>query len=380
MSIPQRVTEAFHRILGGAPTLLVRAPGRVNLIGEHTDYNDGFVLPMAISRAVWIALSPRTDRRVVVHSLDFGETLVVDLARVERGRGWGEYIKGVAWALEQAGSNLRGWQGVVAGDVPIGAGLSSSAALELAVARAFAEVSRLTWAGRAMALLAQRAEREWVGVPCGIMDQLISAVGRAGHALLIDCRTLETRYVPLPDGVSVVVMDTGTRRRVSDSAYQERRRECSVAAQRLGVSSLRDLSEEQLTGPGNRLSGSLLRRARHVISENARTLAAAEAMVRGDAGTLGSLMDASHRSLRDDYQVSSPELDAIVACAWRESACLGARLTGAGFGGCAIALVRSLEVEEFTSHVTAAYAKMTGLTPSLFVCAASEGADVSPIG
>src|SRR5215213_4256792 len=237
------VVRAFEERFGEPPAWVARAPGRVNLIGEHTDYNDGFVLPMAIDRAVWIALRPRADRHVEVHSLDFNETGSFSLAQLGGCEGgWIEYVRGMAWALEKKDRKLPGWEGVTAGDVPIGAGLSSSAAMELATARAFAAVSGFAWDTREMALLAQKAENGWVGVHCGVMDQMISAAGEAGHALLIDCRSLETRPVPLPPGTSVVILDTATRRGLVDSAYNERRRATANAAAALEVPALRDVS------------------------------------------------------------------------------------------------------------------------------------------
>ncbi|MGD8997542.1 MAG: galactokinase family protein, partial [Anaerolineae bacterium] len=220
MSLQGAITRKFERRFEAPPALVVRAPGRVNLIGEHTDYNDGFVLPMAIDRAIWIALRSRRDGKVRVHSLDFDETASFALHSLQNtGAGWAEYLKGVAWALQEEGYSLAGWEGVLAGDVPRGAGLSSSAALELAAARAFAAVSDLPWDAAKMAKLCQRAENEWVGMKCGIMDQMIAAAGQAGHALLIDCRSLETELVPLPPETVVVVLDTATRRGLIDSAY-----------------------------------------------------------------------------------------------------------------------------------------------------------------
>ncbi|HEX8317480.1 galactokinase, partial [Longimicrobium sp.] len=237
-----RVTREFEARFGEPPACVARAPGRVNLIGEHTDYNDGFVLPMAIDRAVWIALRPCADRGVTVHSLDFAETRSFSLATLGCSEGgWIEYLRGMAWALEKKDRNLAGWEGVTAGDVPIGAGLSSSAAMELATARAFCAVSGFAWDAREMALLAQKAENGWVGVHCGVMDQMISAAGEEGHALLIDCRSLETRSVPLPPGTAVVILDTATRRGLVDSAYNERRRDTASAAAALAVPALRDV-------------------------------------------------------------------------------------------------------------------------------------------
>ena len=362
----------------GAPAIFVaRGPGRVNLIGDHTDYNDGFVLPMAIDRAVWIALRPRRDGRVSVHSLDFGETREFDPASGTRGDGgWVEYVRGVAWALRDSGRAVCGWDGVTMGDVPVGAGLSSSAALELASARAFSASCGLAWEPSAMALLAQRAENEWVGVNCGIMDQLISAAGEAGHAMLIDCRTLETRAVPLPAGTAVVVLDTATRRGLVGTAYNERRTQCETAAAVFGVTALRDVDVETFARRAPELDAVTCRRARHVITENARVQDAATALAAGDVHTVGRLMTASHASLRDDFEVSRDELDIMADVAEAHSGCYGARMTGAGFGGCAVALVDGAATADFSRAVASEYEKTTGLRPSIYVCAAAEGASV----
>ena len=379
-----RVLMEFERRMGQRPAILARAPGRVNLIGDHTDYNDGFVLPMAIDRAVWIALRARDDGRVSAYSLDFGEEATFAVSDTTRGNeGWVEYVRGVAWTVgafaQREGASLRGWEGVLAGNVPLGAGLSSSAALELATARAFAATSRLAWRPTDMALLSQRAENEWVGVNCGIMDQLISAAGVAGHALLIDCRSLDTRPVPLPDEVAVVVLDTGTRRGLVDSAYNERRAQCETAARHFGVRALRDVDEGMLAEGGGTLDEVTRRRARHVVTENARTLAAADALAAGDVQRVGTLMDQSHRSLRDDFEVSRAELDAMVEIARGQPGCLGARMTGAGFGGCAVALVERSSAERFASVVAISYEKEVGLTPSVYLCEASAGASLEPV-
>lgn len=371
------LTEHFHRIFNASPSLLVRAPGRVNLIGEHTDYNDGFVLPLAINRAIWIALRPRPDSRVLIHSLDFPDPADFDLTQMARaGEGWVEYVKGLAWALQQEGHTLHGWEGVMAGDIPVGAGLSSSAGLELATARAFASVSGLAWDAARMALLSQKAENQWVGVNCGIMDQMISAAGKKDHALLIDCRTLDSRLVPLPMGTAVVVLDTATRRGLVDSAYNERRAQCETAARHFDVPALRDVSLETFTARADELDPVVRARARHVISENARTLEAATAMENGDAVRLGELMDASHVSLRDDFQVSSDALNIIVEIARAQEGCYGARMTGAGFGGCAVALVEGEAAEKFGAQVAADYEAKTGRKPNVYVCSAEDGAEV----
>ncbi|HEY7314027.1 MAG TPA: galactokinase [Gemmataceae bacterium] len=373
----QLVLREFERRFQTPPRFVVRAPGRVNLIGEHTDYNDGFVLPLALDRAVWIALRPRADRQVLIHALDFADTVKFSLDDLTRSSaGWGEYVKGVAWALQEAGHALHGWEGVLGGDVPLGAGLSSSAALEMAVARAFAAVSELPWDAAMMARLAQRAENAWVGVRCGIMDQMISAAGRAGHALLIDCRSLRTEAVPFPPGTTVVVLDTATRRGLVDSAYNERRGQCEAAARAFGVSALRDVSPPRFEAESGRLDEVTRRRVRHVVGENERTLQATDAMRRGDALALGRLMDASHASLRDDFAVSSRELDVMVECGRAHPACLGIRMTGAGFGGCAVALIDAARAESFASAVTAGYHSATGIQPVVYVCAATDGAEV----
>ncbi|MFO7743438.1 MAG: galactokinase [Anaerolineae bacterium] len=377
MSLQQRADQGFRRDFGQPPTLVVRAPGRVNLIGEHTDYNDGFALPMAINRAIWIALQPRGDGRVVARALDLDDATDFHLNAPEnRGEGWAEYLKGVAWSLQEAGYELQGWEGVLVGDVPRGAGLSSSAALECATARAFSAVSGIPWDPAEMAKVCQRAENEWVGVQCGIMDQMIAAAGQPGHALLIDCRSLDTEPVPLPPDTAVIVLDTATRRGLVDSVYNERREGCEAAARFFGVPALRDVSAAQFEARAHELDDTLRSRARHVVTENARTLQAAEAMRRGDRREMGRLMNASHTSLRDDFAVSSRELDAMAACARRQEVCYGARMTGAGFGGCAVALVRAQAAETFSPAVAACYEEITGIAPNIYICNAARGAEV----
>lgn len=377
MSLHSHVVHAFQNRFGVAPDLVVRAPGRVNLIGEHTDYNDGFVLPMAIDRAVWIALRQRTDGTVDLHSLDLEQTESFDLAALRHeDAGWIEYVKGVAWALQTTGQALTGWEGVMSGDVPRGAGLSSSAAVELATARAFQAVSGFPWDAAAMAQAGQQAENQWVGVNCGIMDQMISAAGQAGHALLIDCRSLATSAVPLPPDTVIVILDTATRRGLVDSAYNQRRAQCEAAAAYFGVPALRDVTPERFAAEGDELDDVTFRRARHIISENARTVAAAAAMRAGDAAELGRLMDASHASLRDDFEVSNEALNLMVATARAEPGCHGARMTGAGFGGCAVALVQADLAAPFAANVAQHYQARSGLLPALYVTTARAGASI----
>ena len=368
MPTEQRAIDGFQARFGRGPELVVTSPGRVNLIGEHTDYNDGFVLPMAIDRATVIAASRRTDRRVVAVSEGFGES-AFSLDNLERSEpAWIEYVKGVAWAM---GSGLGGWDGFITSDIPLGASLSSSAALEVGALRVFSALGGLDWDPVVAAMLAQRAENDWVGMNSGIMDQLVCASGSAGHALLIDCRDLSTTPVPIPAGVSVVILDTSTRRKLTESRYNDRRAECEAAAQLYGVDSLRDLRIDEL--PDGDGAGVLVRRARHVVSENGRVLSAVEALSNGDVVSLGHLMNASHDSLRDDFEVSSAELDSIVEAARAAEGCLGARMTGGGFAGCAVALVETPAVELFGASVATGYSVATGLKPAVYVVQASDG-------
>lgn len=377
MSIQARIIEVFQQKFGDAPTHIVRAPGRVNLMGEHTDYNDGFVLPMAIDRAVWIALRQRTDNIVSIQSLDVDEDMTFSLAQFDKQPNTAtNYVKGMAWALQQAGYTLNGWEGVMQGDVPIGAGLSSSAALELAVARAFYTVSDFAWDKPKMAQLVQDAENHWHGVKTGIMDQMISASGEAGHAVLIDCRTLATELLPLPENTAVIILDTNTRRELVTSAYNERRQQCEAAAKHFGVSHLRDVSLEQFHAEKAGLDDIARRRAYHVVSEDARTLMAKQAMLDNDAHTLGMLMNACHTSLRDYFEVTNEALRIIVDIAQAHPATYGARMTGAGFGGCAVALIHADAIDPFITHVSTAYQAQTKRAPAIYVTTPATGAEV----
>ncbi len=373
----RKTIDAFHQRFGEKPVWIVRAPGRVNLIGEHTDYNDGYVLPMAIDRATWIALRPRTSRQVQLYSLDHVAACSFSLESIERDRmHWSEYPKGVAHTLLAHGYPLSGWEGVTACDIPMGAGLSSSASFELAVARAFSAVSGFAWDKQLMARLCQQAENQWVGVKCGIMDQMISAIGEEGKAILIDCRDNAHRAVPLPQGVTVVIMDTMTRRGLVESAYNQRRQQCQEAAKAFGAKALRDVDLDTYLQKAELLHPVTRRRAKHVITENQRTLDAAAAMERGDATTLGILMRDSHTSLRDDFEVANDALNSIVDAAQSHVGCLGARMTGAGFGGCAVALVATSMVESFMQHVDETYQKNNNTTPNLYSANASAGASI----
>ena len=370
--------DLFTVRFGDEPDVVVRAPGRVNLIGEHTDYNDGFVLPMAIEQATWVALRTRDDRIVRLASEGHGN-VSFSLDNLVRGTdGWAEYVKGVAWAM--GAIQLRGWEGAITSDIPIGAGLSSSAALEIASVLAFISASGLEWDPTASALMAQRAENEWVGVSCGIMDQLIIATAEAGNAMLIDCRSLGLTPAPLPGDVEIVILDTGTRRELADSEYADRRSACERAAEAAGVSALRDLSIDDIAGLARATDETTLRRARHVISENARTIDAASALEIGDVRHFGELMNDSHRSLRDDFAVSSDALDVMVDIASGLEGCLGARMTGAGFGGCAVALVRTNSAAQFVEEITHRYSTASSNEPHAYVTRAAAGANARQRG
>ena len=365
---------------------VVRAPGRINLIGEHTDYNDGFVLPAAIDLETRIAFAPTRDGRVTLSADAEATTASIDLAAIgPRAGAWADYVAGTAWALAGAGVPTRGLTGVVASTLPREAGLSSSAALELGSAWALADGDAPLLDALALARVCQRAENEYVGVQCGLMDQFAVSCGVAGAAMLLDCRSLEFRPVPLPEErLTLVVCHTGSRRRLGASAYNDRRRQCTeavttVARHRPGVASLRDLTVADLPWLGTVLDEQGIRRARHVITENERVLATVAALAGGDDERLGELFAASHASLRDDYEVSSPELDFLVATATATPGVVAARMTGGGFGGCTVNLVRSDAVERLAAAVAHDYPRRTGLQPAVMAVRAATGAGaVSP--
>ena len=383
--------DEFEDVFGTRPSGVVLAPGRVNLIGEHTDYNDGFVLPMAIDRSMAIAFAPREDDTLRVWSNEFGQTrevLLDGLRRRAAGNGnrsrrggWFGYVTGVAWAMYGGGLDVRGADLAIVSDLPPAAGLSSSAALEVGVARALAAASALEWDPRAVALMAQRAEHEFAGVACGIMDQLSVASAHEGCALLLDCRSLDARDVPIPRDARVAVFDTGVRRSLTTSAYNERREACerAVAAVRTidpSVRALRDVDMALLGRARDAMDPAAFRRASHVVPENVRPVEMAAVLESHDLARAGRLMADSHASLRDLYEVSCPELDAIVELASAQPGCYGARLTGAGFGGCAIALADADAVDAIAAAVASGYKSRTGRDTTPFVCRPSAGAHV----
>jgi len=363
-----------------AAVRVIRAPGRVNLIGEHTDYNLGFVLPAAIDREIRMAVIATDDRRVELTRLDTGERAGFDLdAARPRDGSWLDYIAGTAWALAEAGFATTGLRGVIASDLPENAGLSSSAAIELAAAWALlgsaaADVDRLV-----LARICQRAENGYVGVMSGLMDQFASSCGVADHALLLDCRSLDWRAVALPADVRLVVLHSGSSRKLDGSAYNERRSQSEAAVATLalvdpGIRSLRDVTPALLAAERHRLDPVVARRAEHIVAENERVLAVIDALAASDLVAVGELFAAGHRSLRDLFEISSPELDALVEIADRVEGVLAARMTGGGFGGCTVNLVRPDAVEALAAAVEAEYPARTGLTPTVLRVHAAEGA------
>jgi len=363
-------------------TRVFRAPGRVTLIGEHTDYNDGFVMPAAIDFYTWVRVSPLDTRQLRIKSQNYGEEVEVDLddPNIAARGHWSDYPIGVAVMLERAGHRLRGARLEIRGEVPIGSGLSSSAAIEVATACALTAISGLEIDRRELALICQRAENEFVGARVGIMDQFVSLFGQAHKALLLDCRSLEFKLLPVPDNVRLIICNTMVKHALASSAYNERRAQCEAGVKHLQravphVKALRDVTREQLEQYGHDLPEVIYRRCRHVITENERVLAAANALERRDLKEFGTLMAESHRSLRDDYEVSSAELDLMVELAQPIEGVYGARMTGGGFGGCTVNLVVAEHTDQFRERVAVGYERATQLKPEIYICNASNGAD-----
>jgi galactokinase len=371
--IEQRAARAYREQFGEKPEFVASAPGRVNLIGEHTDYNGGFVLPCAIDRRIAVALGPGGGGRFepCLYSADFEETRQIE----EKDSSWADYPRGVAWAMGEAGYEIGEFKAAFAGNVPLGSGLSSSAAIEAATALALNAFFGLGVGRTDLAIICQRAENDYVGVGTGIMDQYASLLCEAGAALLVDCRSLDAQSVPLDlqvAGLALVVCDTRVERGLADTGYNDRRATCERAAHMLGIEELREATEGDL----DLLSGAELKRARHVISENARVLEAAEALRDRDFEDFGRLMYASHTSLRDDYEVSIPELDTFVKAAKQHGA-RGARLTGAGFGGCAIALVPEDKTSAFTNGCRQAFDEREFEEPAFYEFVPATGAEIA---
>ncbi|MFL5687552.1 MAG: galactokinase [Chloroflexota bacterium] len=388
MTVPFEPAELVDALIASEPAaaarrdevVVVRSPGRVNLIGEHTDYNEGFVLPAAIDLELRIAYLPADDRRVELTRLDSGERDGFELG-VPRAKSdsWIDYVAGTAWALDEAGLPLTGLRGIIASTLPPNAGLSSSAAIELASAWAMLHEAAPMVEPFTLAQICQRAENGYVGVQSGLMDQFAEACGVEGSAVLLDCRSLDWRPIALPEAVSLVVLHTGSARHLGGSAYNERRRQCEAAVEALAedsprIRSLRDVSMETLEAARDRLEPTAYARARHVVAENGRVVAAVAALAAGDLDAVGRLFAESHASLRDLFEVSSPELDAMVEIATAVDGVIGARMTGAGFGGCTVNLVRPEAVAALRTAVLDRYPGMMGLTPMVFPVNATDGA------
>jgi galactokinase len=377
--------EVSHRFrqIHDSPPRIFRAPGRVNLIGEHTDYNDGFVLPFAIDREAMVAGTIRSDTKIKVNALDIEDSFVFDLAEpAVHGRGnWIDYVEGTTRCLQKRFKLSHGANLIFSSSVPIGAGLSSSAALEVSTGLAILLLNEVKLDQRELAFAAREAEHEFVGVRIGIMDQFASVFGKKGHALLLDCRSLEVTHIPLDlDDTVIVVCNTRIKHQLASSEYNTRRAECEKSVELLRekmpqIKNLRDVSEADFENLQNILPETLKRRCRHVITENARTLAAAKVLAESDISRFGKLMYLSHESLRDDYEVSCPELDALVETARQVKGVYGARMTGGGFGGCTINLLKQNVFEEFHEQVTRKYWDTFGIAPEVYIVSADDGAN-----
>jgi galactokinase len=382
---PVDVLAALFREMYASSPNIFRAPGRVNVIGEHTDYNDGFVMPAAIELSTWVAAAKRDDRMVETYSGYFNEKIILSLDELAGPprRHWSDFARGVAATLESAGHKLTGANLVIHGEVPLGAGLSSSASLEVATALALTSLSGITLPRLELAKLCQKAEHEYVGTRCGIMDQFIATFGAAGHALLLDCRSLEYQPLPIPSDVRLVVCNSMVKHELASGEYNRRRADCEIGVKLLQqnlpeIHALRDVEIADLEAHRQALSTTVYRRCRHVVTENQRVLAAAKALQSGDADRFGHLMYRSHASLRDDYEVSCRELDLLVHLASSSPGVYGARMTGGGFGGCTINLVKSDAADTFKAHITEAYLEATGVAPEIYICEPAEGGQAWP--
>ena len=381
MTTSEQLAAAFEKLYGGQPRIY-RAPGRVNLIGEHTDYNEGFVMPAAIDFSTWVAITARNDRSVIIRSTHFSDYAEIDLDDIpSRGRGhWSDYPLGVAVKLEEAGHRLRGANILVHGEVPIGSGLSSSAAIEISTGIALLDISDTEIDRLELAKTCQRAENEFVGIRSGLMDQFIACFGNAGHALMLDCRSLEFTQLPLPDNIKLVACNTMVKHELASSEYNARRAECEAGVRILSqhlphAGSLRDVCLDDIERFRSELPDVVYKRCRHVVTENDRVLKATDALRSGDLHAFGKLMRQSHQSLRDDYEVSCKELDLMVELANQVEGVFGARMTGGGFGGCTINLVDASSVNLFKRKVGRGYNQVTGLQSEIYVCSAALGAE-----
>jgi galactokinase len=379
-SAGEMLTIRFQEMFGATP-LIFRAPGRVNVIGEHTDYNDGFVMPAAIEFYTWVAAAKREDRVLQAYSEHFDEkiSLSLDALAGSPRRHWSDFIRGVAATLQNAGYNLAGANLIIHGEVPLGAGLSSSASLEVATALALTSLSGIDVPRLELAKLCQKAEHEYVGTRCGIMDQFIAVFGAAEHALMLDCRSLEFQLLPVPCNLRLVVCNSMVRHELVSGEYNQRRADCEEGVKLLqlrlpGICALRDVAVADLEAWKQVLPARVYRRCRHVVTENQRVLAAAKALQSGDANRFGHFMYRSHASMRDDYQISCKELDLLVDLASSSPGVYGARMTGGGFGGCTVNLVRADAADAFGKHISQAYEQVTRISPEVYICEPSQGA------
>lgn len=381
MKLKTKTLEIFADKFGYPATITIKAPGRVNLIGEHTDYNDGFVLPCAIDYETVIACAQRNDRTIRVIAADYDndeDSFSLDEPILHSdAHPWANYVRGVVKHLMLRNKDFSGADMVISGNVPQGAGLSSSASLEVAVGQALKSLYDLPLDGVALALNGQEAENQFVGCNCGIMDQLISALGKENHSLLIDCRSLETRAVSMPTNAAVVIINSNVKRGLVDSEYNARREQCEVAARFFGVKALRDVDPALFFSIQDELDPVVARRARHVITENDRTLAAADSLASGDLKRMGELMAESHASMRDDFEITVPQIDKLVEIVKEVIGDKGGvRMTGGGFGGCIVALVPEDMVDKVRHAVEQQYQAHSGLKETFYVCTASQGAGI----
>jgi galactokinase len=367
------LAQRFHQRFGTPPRVF-RAPGRINVIGEHTDYTGGLVMPAAIERWCTVAAAANGTRTLNVVATSLSKEASVDLGALTPDGSWMDYVAGVASALREADITVPGADLMIESDVPIGAGVSSSAAIEVSVARALLALAGIDADGPQVAQWAQAAENRFVGMPCGIMDQFASANGRAGHAMLLDCRSLAFQYVPLPKNLRFLIVNSMVRHTLVDGEYKKRRADCEAAVQALGAVSLRDVAESDLPRLLPKLEDGPAKRTRHVVTENARVRRAAEAMTASDLPALGALLNQSHASLRDDMEVSVPEVDRLAAIAQAAPGVFGARMMGGGFGGCIIAAVRTDASDAARAAIVRDYGAVLGKTPDAFVCRAVDGA------
>jgi galactokinase len=380
----EKVYDTYKQQFDHTPDLIVSAPGRVNLIGEHTDYNDGFVLPMAIDRKICIGGALRDDEHVCVYSLNLQEKVEFSIASLKKEEKWTDYIQGVINEFLKSGEQIRGFNGVLYGNVPLGSGLSSSAAIEVATAFFLAHLNDIDISPEEMAKLCQRAENRFVGMNCGIMDQFISRLGQQGHALYLDCRDLCYQLIPFDiEGYVVAICNSNVKHKLVDSAYNERRAQCEEGVRLLqpklgNIKALRDVSSEQLDTYKSLLPPIVYQRCKHVITEDERVKEAVSVLQRSDIIAFGTLLNQSHESLRVDYEVSCPEIDTLVEIAQQVNGTAGSRITGGGFGGCTISIVQKSILEEFKATILEEYTKRTGITAEIYVSKAEDGVRVEP--